>query len=162
MARKPRDYAAEYARRTLGAPRGSYARQVARGHKELAGAEHRVRAARARAAGRLTETELRFVRQQLAKTPTFRLGAAQLPDRPRMRHAQATFEAMTPAEREAIMAQQHRMAARYRGHQRELARRAREKIRVGERQAPYGGEYSDDEWDVPDLDDDDKVLMFYH
>jgi len=160
MARQ-RDYKAEYAARVKNAPRGSYARQVARGHREPPGQEHRVRAARARAAGRLTEPELAFLRKQQAKDPGMWLspgtpGSINIPDLPRQRRAQALFEAMSPAERARIMDMQRRMHRRYRAQHGKPA--------PAHFAGPRGSYRDEDFYDEADdeHDTDIALLLFYH
>lgn len=72
MARKPRNYAAEYERRIRIAEARGETRQEARGHRERRRglpAEHKRRAETAKARGELTQTEKAFIRRRHLISP---------------------------------------------------------------------------------------------
>jgi hypothetical protein len=114
MARKLPYNVAEYNRRIALGQTETHARRMARGyarhqsiahargHHEPKGQEHKVRAERAIAAGRLTERERTFARKQAAK--------AGIP----ASEAIARFGKIEPYKRENIISVQRHLAARYR------------------------------------------------
>lgn len=101
MASKPRSqWSPAYRRRVESAERRGLTKQQARGHKPQ---EHITRAQRAREAGRLTESDKRWLKRQQN-----RIGYDRTSPEGRQRWAAAVkaFEALTPEERFNVKAMQ--------------------------------------------------------
>jgi hypothetical protein len=89
-----------YAKRIASAEARGIPRQQARGHVER---EHVVRAERARTAGKLTSAEKEWLKRQQARVG---FDVASEAGKLRFEGAVKAFTAMTPAERDAVRAEQ--------------------------------------------------------
>lgn len=161
--------------------------QRARGHRPVLREGVRVAGEKApleqrrREKGQLSDTERRFLKNQIRKDSRYRPDAEK---RDRAEQARRAFTAMSPGQRAQLMQAQRNLASGYKARKRAARRarasRARRTGRIGGGVGPvgsdyggfggfggydYGGEAAFTDWwedEFPDLDDGSELLIYYH